>query len=66
MPVTSCISARPWDALAVKVRTPVDEAPISELSAGCSDSTVMYVASYCFVSISEEIVSTMGVCGVIG
>lgn len=24
VPVSSCMSARPWDALAVKVRTPVD------------------------------------------
>ena len=40
-PVTSCISARPWEALAVKVRTPVEAAPMTALRAECSDSTVM-------------------------
>ena len=40
-PVSSCMSARPWDALAVKVRTPVEAAPTTALIAECSDSAVI-------------------------
>jgi hypothetical protein len=34
----SCIRARPWEDVAVKVRTPVREAPMQEAMAECSDS----------------------------
>lgn len=44
----------------------MEAAPIIALRAECSDSAVIYVASYSFLSISEAMVSTIGVCGVMG
>src|SRR4030042_114132 len=42
---TSFIKARPWLAVAVKVRAPAAAEPRQALIAECSDSTGMYSAS---------------------
>ena len=38
---SSCINASPWEAVAVKVLTPVSEAEIQAAMAECSDSTLI-------------------------
>ena len=62
----SCISASPWDEVAVKVRAPAAEAPMQAAMAECSDSTLMNLAlSVPSAHISERS-STTWVWGVIG
>src|SRR3972149_4580659 len=63
---TSFIRARPWDAVAVKVRAPTAAAPRQALMAECSDSTGMYSASSSPLATSSARCSTMWVCGVMG
>ena len=43
--MTSLMNRSPWELVAVTTRAPVAEAPMAELRAECSDSTVMKEAS---------------------
>ena len=63
---TSCIKANPWEAVAVKVLTPVACEPIAAEIAECSDSTWIISASSSPSLINSASLSTMWVCGVIG
>ncbi len=57
----SCMRASPWDAVAVKVRTPVNDAEMQAAIAECSDSVrIITPASLPSFSISESF-SYMGV-----
>jgi hypothetical protein len=51
----SCMRAKPWDAVAVKVRTPVREAAMQAAMAECSDSVrIMIPGSVPSFSISDS------------
>jgi len=60
------MSMRPWEAVAVKTRTPVREAVMQADIAECSDSAVMRSTSKSPASCRSLIFSAMGVCGVMG
>ena len=62
----SCMSARPWLAVAVKVRAPAAAVPQQVLMAACSDSTGMNSASSSPSATISERCSTTWVWGVIG
>jgi hypothetical protein len=52
----SCMRANPWDAVAVKVRTPVRDAATQAAIAECSDSVrIMTPESFPSSSISESL-----------
>ncbi len=63
---TSCISASPWDAVAVNVRTPVASAETQALMALCSLSTAMKSASRSPSAMNSEMCSMIVVWGVMG
>src|SRR4030066_212535 len=63
---SSCIRARPWDDVAVKVRTPVALADMHVLIAGGWLSPSTYSQSISPLLTNSEMCSTMNVCGVIG
>jgi len=62
----SCISASPWEDVAVNARTPPALAPMAMLMAECSLSAGMKSASSSPSLMNSANRSTMSVCGVIG
>jgi len=63
---SSCISARPWELVAVKVREPAAAAPMHVAMAECSDSTMMKRAGISPQPQASANRSAIDVCGVIG
>jgi hypothetical protein len=62
----SCIRARPWEEVAVKVRAPTAAVPQQTDMAECSLSTGTNSASRSPLATSSDRCSTTWVCGVMG